>query len=95
MPVSCTPVLAWPPRTVSASVNAPGTIDAGYRGEIKVQLVNHDTQQPVQLKRLDRIAQLVVQRVERVTWLETDELSVTERGTGGHGSTGGYSAGGQ
>ena len=76
-------------------VNAPGTIDAGYRGEIKVQLVNHDTRQPVQLKRLDRIAQLVVQRVERITWLETDELSDTERGTGGHGSTGGYSAGGQ
>ncbi len=76
-------------------VNAPGTIDAGYRGEIKVQLVNHDTRQPVQLKRLDRIAQLVVQRVEQITWLETDELAETERGTGGHGSTGGYSAGGQ
>ncbi|MCU1587721.1 MAG: deoxyuridine 5-triphosphate nucleotidohydrolase [Frankiales bacterium] len=76
-------------------VNAPGTIDAGYRGEIKVQLVNHDLGQPVQLKRLDRIAQLVVQRVEQISWLETDELSATERGTSGHGSTGGYSAGGQ
>lgn len=76
-------------------VNAPGTIDAGYRGEIKVQLVNHDRHQTVSLQRLDRIAQLVVQRVERVTWLETDELGTTERGSGGHGSTGGYSAGGQ
>jgi dUTP pyrophosphatase len=76
-------------------VNAPGTIDSGYRGEIKVQLINHDTEQPVLLRRLDRIAQLVVQRVETVTWLETDDLSATERGTGGHGSTGGYSAGGQ
>ena len=76
-------------------VNAPGTIDSGYRGEIKVQLVNHDTQQPVLLRRLDRIAQLVVQRVETVTWLETDDLSATERGAAGHGSTGGYSAGGQ
>ncbi|MCW2545134.1 MAG: dut, partial [Frankiales bacterium] len=76
-------------------VNAPGTIDSGYRGEIKVQLINHDAAQPVLLRRLDRIAQLVVQRVETVTWLETDELSATERGTGGHGSSGGFSAGGQ
>jgi dUTP pyrophosphatase len=76
-------------------VNAPGTIDAGYRGEIKVHLVNHDRAQPVRLQRLDRIAQLVVQRVERVTWLETGELPDSERGSGGHGSTGGYSAGGQ
>lgn len=71
-------------------VNAPGTIDAGYRGEIKVVLINHDPREAVQLRRLDRVAQLVVQRVEHVTWRETDALSETERGSGGHGSTGGY-----
>jgi dUTP pyrophosphatase len=71
-------------------VNAPGTIDAGYRGEIKVILVNHDPRETVRLKRLDRIAQLVVQRVEQVAWRERDALSDTERGAGGHGSTGGY-----
>ncbi len=75
-------------------VNAPGTIDAGFRGEIKVILVNHDPRETLHLRRLDRVAQLVVQRVERVAWRETDELSETERGVGGHGSTGGYSAGG-
>jgi len=71
-------------------VNAPGTIDAGYRGEIKVILVNHDLRETVRLKRLDRIAQLVVQRVEHVAWRETGALSESERGAGGHGSTGGY-----
>ena len=81
-------------------VNAPGTIDAGYRGEIKVILVNHDPRETVHLRRLDRVAQLVVQRVEHVAWRETDDLqfatlSDTERGAGGHGSTGGYSAGGR
>ena len=71
-------------------VNAPGTIDAGYRGEIKVGLINPDPRETVHLRRLDRVAQLVVQRVEHVAWRETDELSETERGSGGHGSTGGY-----
>ena len=75
-------------------VNTPGTIDAGYRGEIKVILINHDPRETVHLRRLDRVAQLVVQRVEQVAWREADELSDTERGTGGHGSTGGHSAGG-
>ena len=75
-------------------VNAPGTIDAGYRGEIKVIVINHDPRETVYLRRFDRVAQLVVQRVEQVTWRETDTLSETERGAGGHGSTGGYSAGG-
>lgn len=75
-------------------VNAPGTVDAGYRGEVKVVLVNHDPRETVHLKRLDRIAQLVVQRVEQVSWQETDMLPDTARGTGGHGSTGGHSAGG-
>ena len=72
-------------------VNAPGTIDAGYRGEIKVILVNHDLHRTLRLRRLDRVAQLVVQRVEQVTWREVaDELPATSRGSGGHGSTGGY-----
>lgn len=71
-------------------VNAPGTIDAGYRGEIKVIVINHDPRETLRLRRLDRVAQLVVQKVEQVVWRETDELSETERGTGGHGSTGGY-----
>ncbi|MCU1599931.1 MAG: dut [Frankiales bacterium] len=71
-------------------VNAPGTIDAGYRGEIKVILVNHDLHETVSLKRLDRVAQLVVQRVEQVVWRETEALPESERGDGGHGSTGGF-----
>ena len=75
-------------------VNAPGTIDAGYRGELKVVLVNHDPRRTVRLRRLDRVAQLVVQRVEQVQWRETAQLPGSERGTGGHGSTGGHSAGG-
>ncbi|MDT7538121.1 MAG: dUTP pyrophosphatase [Actinomycetota bacterium] len=73
-------------------VNSPGTIDAGYRGEVKVILVNHDPSEPVRLRRLDRIAQLVVQKVEQVTWRETAALPHSARGAGGHGSTGGYSA---
>jgi len=72
-------------------VNAPGTIDAGYRGEVQVVLVNHDRREPLVLRRLDRIAQLVVQRVEQVAWREVDgELPASSRGTGGHGSTGGW-----
>jgi dUTP pyrophosphatase len=71
-------------------VNAPGTIDAGYRGEVKVILVNHDQHETVRLKRLDRVAQLVVQRVEQVVWRETESLPTSERGAGGHGSTGGF-----
>lgn len=71
-------------------VNAPGTIDAGYRGEIKLCLVNHDPRETLHLQRLDRVAQLVVQRVARVAWREVDELSESERGAGGHGSTGGW-----
>jgi dUTP pyrophosphatase len=75
-------------------VNSPGTIDAGYRGEVKVILVNHDPSEPVRLRRLDRIAQLVVQKVEQVTWRETATLPDSARGDGGHGSTGGHSAAG-
>ena len=73
-------------------VNSPGTIDAGYRGEVKVILINHDPSEPVHLRRLDRIAQLVVQKVEQVTWREATTLPDSARGEGGHGSTGGYSA---
>ncbi|MCO1657732.1 dUTP diphosphatase [Pseudonocardia sp. S2-4] len=71
-------------------VNAPGTVDAGYRGEIRVCLVNHDPREAVELRRGDRIAQLVVQRVERVRFVEVAELPASERGAGGHGSTGGH-----
>ncbi len=69
-------------------VNAPGTIDAGYRGEIKVILVNMDRRQPVTLTRGDRIAQLVVQRVETVTVTEVAELPPSPRGEDGFGSSG-------
>ena len=72
-------------------VNAPGTVDAGYRGEIKVNLVNLDTAQSVTLHRGDRIAQLIVQRVERAVFRPVAELPGSVRGAGGHGSTGGHS----
>jgi dUTP pyrophosphatase len=71
-------------------VNAPGTVDTGYRGEIKVLLVNHDRHVPVTMKRGDRIAQLVVQRFERVRFVEVDVLPDSQRGAGGYGSTGGF-----
>lgn len=70
-------------------VNAPGTVDAGYRGEIKVTLINTDPAGPVRLRRGDRVAQLVVQRVERATFHEATALPGSVRGDGGHGSTGG------
>lgn len=73
-------------------VNAPGTVDAGYRGEVKVIVINHDSSRPLRLARGDRIAQLVVQRVESATFVEVDELPASVRGDGGHGSTGGSSA---
>ncbi|MBW3605275.1 MAG: dUTP diphosphatase [Actinobacteria bacterium] len=69
-------------------VNAPGTIDAGYRGEIKVILANTDLRQPVVLQRGDRIAQLVIQRVETVAVIAVDQLPTSARGDGGFGSTG-------
>ncbi|MFD1150649.1 dUTP diphosphatase [Saccharothrix hoggarensis] len=71
-------------------VNTPGTIDAGYRGEIKVCLVNHDLRDAVVLTRGDRIAQLVVQKVEHAVFREVDELPDSARGAGGYGSTGGH-----
>ncbi|MFC7327371.1 dUTP diphosphatase [Marinactinospora rubrisoli] len=71
-------------------VNAPGTVDAGYRGEIRVTLLNTDPRTPVRVTRGDRIAQLVVQRVERVTFHEVDTLPESARGANGFGSTGGH-----
>jgi dUTP pyrophosphatase len=71
-------------------VNAPGTVDAGYRGEIKVVLLNTDSEHAVQLRRGDRIAQLVIQRVETPAFVEVETLPGSQRGIGGHGSTGGY-----
>jgi dUTP pyrophosphatase len=71
-------------------VNAPGTVDAGYRGEIKVVLLNTDAEHPVVLRRGDRIAQFVIQRVERPVFREVRNLPGSQRGDGGHGSTGGY-----
>jgi hypothetical protein len=72
-------------------LNAPGTVDAGYRGEIQVCLVNHDPRRPVVLRRGDRVAQLVIQRVELPTVRVVDELPASGRGAGGFGSTGGWS----
>ena len=73
-------------------VNAPGTIDAGYRGEIKVILLNTDAARAVSLRRGDRVAQLVVQRVENVTFREVPVLPESARGDNGFGSTGGHAA---
>jgi len=69
-------------------VNAPGTIDAGYRGEIAVNLINHDPDESFTLRRGDRIAQLVIQRVSRAQFVEVSALPGTERGGAGFGSTG-------
>ena len=69
-------------------LNSPGLIDAGFRDEIKVLLVNTDPDEPFTVARGDRIAQLVVQRVEHCAFVEVDELPGSERGHGGFGSTG-------
>ncbi len=71
-------------------VNAPGTVDAGYRGEILVCLINTDRQTPIMLSRGDRIAQLVVQRVSRANFRPVAQLPGSVRGDAGHGSTGGF-----
>jgi dUTP pyrophosphatase len=75
-------------------VNAPGTVDAGYRGEIQVTLLNTDPHEPIRLTRGDRIAQLVVQRVERARFVRAERLPGSHRGAGGFGSSGGWGAGG-
>jgi dUTP pyrophosphatase len=71
-----------------ALVNSPGLIDAGYRGEIAVVLINTDKRQPFEIKRGDRIAQLVIQKIEEAVIIEADRLDETSRGAGGFGSTG-------
>jgi len=78
-------------------VNSPGTVDAGYRGEIKVSLINLDPAAPIAIRRGDRIAQLLVQRVElpelvEVTSFDEAGLADTTRGDGGHGSSGGHAS---
>jgi dUTP pyrophosphatase len=69
-------------------VNAPGTVDAGYRGEIRVTVINTDAKEPFRLSRGDRVAQLVIKRVERAAFTEVEQLPGSARGTGGFGSTG-------
>ncbi len=69
-------------------VNTPGLIDSGYRGELKVIIVNHDRRAAFEVQRGERIAQLIVQRIEDIGWIEVAELDHTDRGHGGHGSTG-------
>jgi dUTP pyrophosphatase len=71
-----------------ALVNAPGLIDSGYRGEIRVIVVNLDAVEPIHIKRGDKIAQLVIKPVEHAELVEMDELPDTQRGEGGFGSTG-------
>ncbi len=69
-------------------VNAPGTVDAGFRGELQVILINHDPKESITFKNGDRIAQLVIQKVERAEFIEVSELPGSNRSDGGFGSTG-------
>lgn len=69
-------------------LNTPGLIDSGYRGELKVCLINHDPTEPFEVTRGERIAQLVVQAVENVNFVEVDSLDESERGDKGFGSSG-------
>tara|TARA_A200000159_G_C7250201_1_gene308425 strand:- start:237 stop:725 length:489 start_codon:yes stop_codon:yes gene_type:complete len=69
-------------------LNTPGLIDSGYRGELKVLLINTDPKEPFEVNRGERIAQLVIQKVEQAEFLDVEDLSETERGDGGFGSTG-------
>lgn len=73
-------------------LNAPGTVDAGYRGEVKVTLLNTDLEDTFTIAEGDRIAQIVVQPVHEVTFLSVDRLPGSTRGSGGHGSTGGFAS---
>lgn len=73
-------------------VNAPGTIDAGYRGEVQINLLNTDRRATIRLKRGDAVAQLLLQRVGRASFEVADTLSDSDRGEGGHGSSGGVAA---
>ena len=78
--------LAW--RHGVTCVNSPGLIDSGYRDELRVLLVNTDPAEPYKVERGDRIAQLVIQRVEQAAWEQVDTLNDTERGLGGFGHSG-------
>ena len=69
-------------------VNAPGTVDAGYRGDLQCIMINHDPNEAITFHKGDRIAQLVIQKVERAEFIEVEELPGSGRGTGGFGSTG-------
>jgi len=69
-------------------VNAPGTVDAGYRGELQCIMINHDSKEAITFHKGDRIAQLVIQKVERAEFIEVQELPGSGRGSGGFGSTG-------
>ena len=69
-------------------VNTPGTVDAAFRGELQIILINHDLHEPFEIKKGDRIAQLVIQKVERAEFVEVDSLPGTHRSDGGFGSTG-------
>ena len=69
-------------------VNTPGTVDAAFRGELQVILINHDRTEPISFKKGDRVAQLVIQKVERANFVEVRSLPGTERGSGGFGSSG-------
>ena len=79
-PASCSPAAAWPCATASRASTRPGLIDAGYRDELKVLLVNTDPTTPYKVSRGDRIAQLVIQRVEEAAFQPVDELPPSERG---------------
>jgi dUTP pyrophosphatase len=69
-------------------VNAPGTVDAGYRGELQCIMINHDLKEAITFHKGDRIAQLVIQKVERAEFVEVKDLPGSGRGVGGFGSTG-------
>jgi dUTP pyrophosphatase len=69
-------------------VNTPGTVDAAFRGELQIILINHDLREPFVIKKGDRIAQLVIQKVERAEFIEVEALPGTHRADGGFGSTG-------
>ena len=75
-------------RSGLSMVNTPGIVDSGYRGEVRLILINLDRSEPIEIARGDRVAQLVIVPVATVTLEESDELPSSERGTGGFGSTG-------
>jgi dUTP pyrophosphatase len=81
-------------RSGLSLVNSPGTVDSGYRGEIKVLLINLDPATPIELSRGDRVAQLVIQPVEQASFRVVDALPDSARGAGGYGSTGGFKSAG-